>query len=247
MKNIKITIEYNGCGYSGWQRQLNGVSIEETIDTVLSKVTNEKIKLFGASRTDAGVHARGQVANFTTNCVIPANKYPAVLNGKLPKDIVILQGEEVPLNFHARYHTTGKTYSYTILNRKIRPAYMDNYLAYCQYDLNFENMERAARYFMGTHDFTAFKSKGGSVITSVRTINKIELSKENQIIKLIIEGDAFLYNMVRIIAGTLIDVGRGRIPYASIPDIILSKDRTRAGKTAPASGLCLEQIYYQTL
>jgi tRNA pseudouridine38-40 synthase len=244
MKNIKITIEYNGSGFSGWQRQLNGISIEEIIDTALSKVTNEKIKLFGASRTDAGVHARGQVANFITNSVIPADKYPAVLNGKLPKDIVILQGEEVPLNFHARYHTIGKTYSYTILNRKIRPAYMDNYVAYCQYDLNFENMELACKHFLGTHDFTAFKSKGGSVKTSTRTINKIELLRDDQIIKLIIKGDAFLYNMVRIIAGTLIDVGRGRIPHSNITDIILSKDRTRAGKTAPASGLCLEQIYY---
>jgi tRNA pseudouridine38-40 synthase len=246
MKNIKITIEYNGSGFSGWQRQLNGVSIEETIDTALSQVTNEKIKLFGASRTDAGVHAKGQVANFVTNSVIPANKYPAVLNGKLPKDIVILNGEEVPLDFHSRYHTIGKNYSYTILNRKIRPAYMDNYVAFCPYYLNFEHMEKAVKHFLGTHDFTAFKSKGGSVKTSVRTINKLELSKDEDIIKLIIEGDAFLYNMVRIIAGTLIDVGRGRIPYTSIPDIILSKDRTRAGKTAPASGLCLEQIYYQT-
>jgi tRNA pseudouridine38-40 synthase len=244
MKNIKLTIEYDGTHFSGWQRQINGISLEETIDTALKILTKEDIKLYGASRTDAGVHARGQVANFKTNSIIPPERFPAALNGLLPEEVVIISSEEVPLEFHSRYHCKGKAYSYVMLNRKIRPAFMNNYVAHVPYELNFEIMEKASKHFIGTHDFAAFKSKGGSVKTSVRTINSIELTRSGKEIILNIEGDAFLYNMVRIIAGTLIDVGRGRIAPDSVPDIILSKDRRRAGKTAPASGLCLERIYY---
>jgi tRNA pseudouridine38-40 synthase len=244
MKNIKLTIEYDGTRYSGWQRQINGISIEETVDTALKKLIKEDIKIYGASRTDAGVHARGQVANFITNSIIPAYKFPSALNGILPKDIVIVNSEEVPLEFHSRYYSKGKAYSYIMFNRKIRPAFMNNYMAHVPYELNFEIMEAATRDFLGTHDFAAFKSNGGSVKTSVRTIKRLELLKRDNIITLNIEGDSFLYNMVRIIAGTLIDIGRGRIPHNTVPDIILSKDRNRAGKTAPACGLCLERIYY---
>lgn len=244
MKNIKLTIEYDGSRFSGWQRQINGLSVEEIVDTAIKKLTKEDIKLYGSSRTDAGVHAKGQVANFLTNSVIPAHKYQPALNGMLPDDIVIISAEEVPMEFHSRYHSKGKAYSYKMINRKIRPAFMQNYVAHVPYDLDFGIMQKAAKAFLGTHDFSAFKSKGGSVKTSVRTINSLELIKEEQFITLHIDGDAFLYNMVRIIAGTLIDVGRGRIPYDSIDDIIGSKDRTRAGKTAPACGLCLERIYY---
>lgn len=244
MKNIKLTIEYDGTSFSGWQRQINGLSVEEAVDTALKKLTHEDIKIFGSSRTDAGVHARGQVANFKTNSPIPPDKYPAALNGLLDDNVVIVSSEEVPMEFHSRYLSKGKAYSYRMLNRKIRPAFMNNYLAHVPYELDFENMKLAAKQFLGTHDFAAFKSNGGSVKTSVRTINSIELIKSEDIITLHIDGDAFLYNMVRIIAGTLIDVGRGRIPYDTITAIIDSKDRKRAGKTAPASGLCLEKIYY---
>jgi tRNA pseudouridine38-40 synthase len=244
MKNIKLTIEYDGTRFSGWQRQINGISIEETIDIALKALTKEDIKLYGASRTDAGVHARGQVANFITNSIIPPERFPAALNGLLPKEVVIIASEEVPMEFHSRYHSKGKAYSYVMLNRKTRPAFMNNYVAHVPYKLDFEIMEKASKYFIGTHDFAAFKTKGGTVKTSVRTINSIELIKSGIEITLNIDGDAFLYNMVRIIAGTLIDVGRGRIQCDTIPEIILSKDRRRAGKTAPASGLCLERIYY---
>lgn len=244
MRNIKLTIEYDGSKFSGWQRQLNGVSVEELVDTAIKQLTKEDIKLYGSSRTDAGVHARGQVANFKTDSKIPADRFSGALNGILPKSIVIISSEEVSFEFHSRYHSKGKAYSYSMLNRKTRIAYMNNYLAHVPYVLNFDNMETAAKAFLGTHDFSAFKSKGGNVKTSVRTINSLELKKEGEVVTLNIEGDAFLYNMVRIIAGTLIDVGRGRIPPGTLEDIILSKDRTRAGKTAPACGLCLEKIYY---
>ena len=244
MKNIKLTIEYNGSRFVGWQRQLNGISVEEVVDTAIKKLVKEDIKLYGSSRTDAGVHARGQVANFKTESIIPPERFQAALNGLLPEDIVILNSEEVPLDFHSRYHSKGKAYSYSILNRKTRPAYMNDYLAFTSYKLDFEKMQLACKCFLGEHDFAAFKSKGGSVKTSVRTINSIELVKTEEMIQLYIDGNSFLYNMVRIIAGTLIDVGRGRIDYTDIPTIIESKNREKAGKTAPAQGLCLEKIYY---
>lgn len=244
MKNIKLTIEYEGTNYSGWQKQKNGISVEEVVDTVIKKFLKEDIKLYGSSRTDAGVHARGQVANFVTSSNIPAERYMGALNGLLPKSIVIAGSEEVPMEFHSRYHSKGKIYSYSMLNRKFRPAFMNNYMAFIPYDLDFEKMQRASEAFLGKHDFAAFRSKGGSVKTTVRTINSLILTKNGPELQMVIDGDAFLYNMVRIIAGTLVDIGRGRLKADSIPDIILSLDRERAGKTAPACGLCLEKIYY---
>lgn len=244
MKNVKLTIEYDGSRFSGWQRQINGLSVEELVDTAIKKLVKEEVKLYGSSRTDAGVHARGQVANFLTSSIIPAYKFKDALNGILPDDIVIVNSEEVPLEFHSRYHSKGKEYSYTFLNRRERPAFMKNYVAHVPYTLDFDLMQSSCKDFLGTHDFTAFKSKGGSVKTSIRTITKIELTKEGELLTLHIGGDAFLYNMVRIIAGTLVDIGRGRIKPGTVPDIIASLDRNRAGKTAPASGLCLERIYY---
>jgi tRNA pseudouridine38-40 synthase len=244
MRNVKLTIEYNGTRFVGWQRQTNGISVEEVVDTTIKKFVKEDIKLYGASRTDAGVHARGQVANFRTESIIPPERFQAALNGMLPDDVVIINSEEVPLDFHSRYHSKGKAYSYSILNRKTRPAFMKDYLAFTSYKLDFEKMQFACNYFLGEHDFSAFKSKGGSVKTSVRTINSIQLVRTDDIVRLDIDGNSFLYNMVRIIAGTLIDVGRGRIEYTDIPAIIESKNREKAGKTAPAQGLCLEKIYY---
>lgn len=245
MRNIKLTIEYDGTAFSGWQRQSNRPSVEQTVDTALRELLKENIKLLGSSRTDAGVHAKGQVANFRTESSIPAYRFVGALNGMLPPSVVIVDAEEVPFSFHSRYDSHGKVYSYTILNRKIRPAYMNNYVAFVHYDLDFERMKKASESILGTHDFAAFKSKGGSVKTTVRTIKSLELVRTNDIIKMTIDGDGFLYNMVRIIAGTLVDIGRGRLAPDSMPDIIESRDRERAGKTASASGLCLEKIYYE--
>jgi tRNA pseudouridine38-40 synthase len=244
MKNIKLTIEYDGSKYNGWQRQKNGNSIEDTVEQSIKKITNEEIKLIGSSRTDAGVHAKGQTANFITSTNIAIDRLPAAINSQLPGDIAIVKAEEVPLDFHSRYSGKGKMYSYTILNRKSPPALFRNYVSHCPYELDFELMLRASRHFIGSHDFSAFKSTGSSVKTSVRTIRLLDLVKEDDTITMFIEADGFLYNMVRIIAGTLMDVGRGKIPDDSIPDIILSRDRKRAGKTAPATGLCLEKVYY---
>lgn len=244
MRNIKLTIEYDGTNYVGWQRQKNGTSIEEAIEKSIMNITGEDVKIIGSSRTDAGVHAKGQTANFYTMSQIPDFKLASAINSKLPRDIVVLEALDVDQNFHSRYSSVGKRYSYKILNRKQPPAYLKNFVEHCPYELNYSLMVNASGAFLGKHDFTAFKSTGSSVRTSVRTINMIELTKIDDLITINIEGDGFLYNMVRIIAGTLIDVGRGRIFQNSIMEIIESRDRSRAGKTAGASGLCLEKVYY---
>lgn len=244
MRNIKLIIEYDGTKYCGWQSQKNGISIEDTLRKAIKNIINEDIKLIGSSRTDAGVHAKGQVANFFSETCIPADKLPFAINSRLPHDIVVLSAKDMPHEFHARYSSTGKRYSYTIYNRKIPPAIMRSYVAYCPYELNFNLMKEAGQHFIGTKDFSAFKSSGGSAKTSVRTIRQLEFEKIDNIIRFEIEADGFLYNMVRIIAGTLIDVGIGKIKPYEIEYIIESKDRKKAGRTAPASGLCLEKVYY---
>lgn len=244
MKNIKLIIEYDGTNYCGWQKQNNGVSIEETIQNALIKVLKEDIKIIGAGRTDAGVHARGQVANFFTETGIPDDRIALAVNSVLPSDIVILKSEGVSMDFHSRYKAIGKRYSYSIINRRMPSAIMKNFYAHVPYDLNFEDMKSCIDCFLGTHDFSAFKSTGGSAKTSIRTIKYVNLVKDKDIIRFYIEGNGFLYNMVRIIAGTLIDVGRGKINPKAVSNIIESKDRKLAGITAPAKGLCLEKVYY---
>lgn len=197
MRNIKLEIEYDGTRYSGWQRQKNSLSIEETVENAVRKITKEDIKLIGSSRTDAGVHAKGQVANFNTLTSIPVDRFPYAINTRLPKDIVVLKACEVPMDFHARYSCKGKRYSYTILNREFPSPLLRNYAAHSSYDLDLESMKSAAVHFLGTHDFEAFRSTGSSVKTSVRTISLIQLEKQaNDIIKMFIEADGFLYNMV---------------------------------------------------
>ncbi|QCX34828.1 tRNA pseudouridine(38-40) synthase TruA [Caloramator sp. E03] len=245
MRNIKLVIEYDGTKYCGWQSQKNGISIEDTLKSAIKSIINEDIKLIGSSRTDAGVHAKGQVANFYCESNIPTERLPFAINSKLPHDIVVLKAEDMPLDFHARYSSLGKRYSYTIFQRKIPPALMRSYVAFCPYELNYDLMRMAGEYFLGTKDFSAFKSSGSSVKTSVRTIRYLEFEKYDNIIRFEIEADGFLYNMVRIIAGTLIDVGIGKIEPEDIESIIESKNRKRAGRTAPASGLCLEKVYYK--
>ncbi|KMT21207.1 tRNA pseudouridine(38-40) synthase TruA [Clostridium cylindrosporum] len=244
MRNIKLTLEYDGTNYCGWQRQINGISIEETLEKVIIDLFEEDIKILGSSRTDSGVHARGQVVCFKTKSTIPTHKIPGAINSRLPRDIVVVYAEEVDMDFHPIYSTKGKMYSYRIINRKMEPALMRNYYWHVGYNLNFEHMQKAATYFIGEHDFSSFKSQGGSTKDSIREIYSLNLTKDGDYITVTIEGNGFLYNMVRIIVGTLIDVGRGRIPYDSIGDIIKSKDRRRAGITAQAHGLYLEKVYY---
>ncbi|MBU5455747.1 tRNA pseudouridine(38-40) synthase TruA [Caproiciproducens sp. MSJ-32] len=244
MRNIKLTIEYDGTNYLGWQKQKNGETIQGKLEEAISLLTKEEVELIGSSRTDRGVHAKAFVANFKTKSTIPADKFREAINHKLPEDIVIIKSEEVDINFHSRYDAKGKTYSYSIINREIYPAIGRNYLYHVKKQLDISSMKEACKYFVGTYDFSAFKSSGSSVKTSVRTIKDLHIEEEDRIIKIYVTGDGFLYNMVRIIVGTLLMVGNNKIKPEEITNIIESKDRQKAGICVPARGLTLEKVYY---
>lgn len=244
LRNIKLIIEYDGTNYAGWQRQNNAVAIQQKIEEVIERVTGSFSEVIGSSRTDSGVHAKGFVCNFYTKSRIPSRNFKIALNGFLPEDIVVIKSEEVDKNFHSRYDSLGKKYVYTVVVGTERPAIGRNYVYYFRRSLNIEKMREASKYFLGTHDFSAFKSVGSSVKTSVRTIKELQIIQSEKTIKFSIVGDGFLYNMARTIVGTLLDVGSGRFTPDCMTNIINSKDRSKAGKSAPAAGLCLEEVYY---
>ena len=243
MKNLKVIIQYNGANYCGWQKQPDSLGIQGTIEKAIYEITKEEVKLIGSGRTDAGVHALGQVANFKLESSIPAQKIPSALNAKLPKNISIIDCTEVDDEFHSRYSAKGKRYRYLIYNNIYRnPIYKDTSY-HVRYDLDFEKMCKEAKHLIGEHDFKGFMSSGSSVNDTVRTIYNITLEKQEDLIVLEVEGNGFLYNMVRIIVGTLVDIGRGRI-NESLKDIINSKNRGKCGHTAPAHGLFLKKVDY---
>lgn len=244
MKNIKLIIEYDGMNFSGWQTQSNARAVQDVVKDAIRQLTGEEVDLTGSSRTDAGVHALGMSANFHTNSGIPPDRFAYALNTVLPEDVVIKRSEEVNMGFHARFGAKGKKYRYLILN-SLYPSALLRYRAYhIQHPLDFEAMHKATFHFLGKHDFSAFRASGSEVPTSERTIKDVSLIKKDDILEFEITGDGFLYNMVRIIAGTLVDVGKGRIKPDDIPTIIADKDRRKAGRTAPAHGLYLVEVYY---
>lgn len=247
MKNIKLTIEYDGKNFAGWQTQPNKISIQGEILKAIKKITGEDVELNASGRTDAGVHALAQIANFHTNSTIPAEKFPYALNSNLPNSIVIKKAEEVPERFHSRYNCTSKTYRYIINNNEF-PSALDRYKEFHMPNkLDINKMKEALKHFEGTHDFKGFKSSGGNAKkTTIRTITKASLYEEKNKIIIELTGDGFLYNMVRIITGTIVDVGLGKINPESITEIINSKDRTKAGKTLPPHGLYLIKVEYNT-
>ncbi len=244
MRNIKLTIEYDGTSYGGWQKQKNNRTIQQCIEEAIKLLTGEDVELIGSSRTDAGVHAKGMIANFITNSQIPTDKFREAINTKLPDDIGIIKSEEVDRNFHSRYDSKGKTYCYTLVNRYEKVCIGRNYVYQVRDELNYNLMKEAAKYFLGKHDFKAFKTNGSSVKTSVRTINGLELELKGDVIKIFVSADGFLYNMVRIIVGTLIEVGKGKIKPEDIESIIKNGDRSKAGPCVPPNGLVLEKVFY---
>ena len=244
MRNIKLTIEYDGTSYGGWQKQKNNRTIQQCIEEAIKLLTGEEVELIGSSRTDAGVHAKGMVANFITNSKIPADKFREAINTKLPDDIGIIKSEEVDKNFHSRYDSKGKTYCYTLVNRYEKVCLGRSYVYQVRDELNYNLMKDAAKYFLGKHDFKAFKTNGSSVKTSVRTISGLELELKGDVLKIFISTDGFLYNMVRIIVGTLIEVGKGKIKPEDIESIIRNGDRSKAGPCVPPNGLVLEKVFY---
>lgn len=247
MRRIKLVVAYDGTHYHGWQLQPREITIEAVLNQAICTLTGEEIQVIGASRTDAGVHALGNVAVFDTDSRIPGDKFAYALNQRLPADIVIQNSEEVPENFHPRHQNCRKTYEYTILNRNFPlPEYRNT--AYFYYGfLDVENMQQAAQAFVGEHDFAAFCSAGAQVQTTVRTIYSLDVFALGEQIQIRVQGNGFLYNMVRIIAGTLLEVGKGKIEVSQISDIIASCDRGQAGPTAPAQGLKLIEICYDTV
>lgn len=245
MRNIKLVLEYDGTNYAGWQRQKNALSIQQVVEEALYKLTGEKITVIGAGRTDSGVHARGQVANFFTASRIPADRFSFALNSLLPYDIRVLESQEVPPEFHARYWAKAKQYRYSICARTHAPAIGRNYYYHVPDVLDVEAMNAAAQYIAGTHDFKAFQSAGSSVKNTVRTIYQARWIWEPPCyLYFDIKGNGFLYNMVRILVGTFIEIGRHRMQESDMKRILESGDRDKAGPTAPAHGLCLEKVYY---
>ncbi len=246
MRNIKLVIEYDGKEFNGWQKQPNKLNIQGEIEQAIERITGEKVDLMASGRTDAGVHAMGQVANFKTNSNMPIEKFPIALNANLKKSIVIKSAEEVEERFHSRLNCKRKTYRYVINNSKYGTAIYRNLETHIPIKLDIQKMQQAIKYFEGEHDFKAFKASGTSSKSSVRTIYKAEvLDAGNERIYIELTGNGFLYNMVRIISGTLVDVGLGKIEPEEIENIILSKDRQHAGKTLPPQGLYLLTVEYE--
>lgn len=244
-KNFKLTIEYDGSRYHGWQRQPENPSIQAEIEKALAVMTRQPVILIGSGRTDAGVHALGQVANFHSDTRIPPEALQKGLNSLLPDDIVIGGCQVVDDDFHARYDVKSKIYRYTILNRATPSALERNYVWWVRAPLKREAMQQAMRSLMGEHDFSAFEGTGSPRSHSVRRVLEVGMKfPGSDKILLTIEANGFLRYMVRNIVGTLVEVGRGKITPEDVADILASRDRARAGATAPPQGLCLMQVNY---
>lgn len=244
MRNIKLIIEYDGKKFGGWQKQPTKLNIQGEIEQAIKEITGEEVELNASGRTDSGVHSLGQVANFKTNSNIETEKIPFAINSKLKKSIVIKSAEEVDENFHARYNCKGKKYRYIINNSVQGTAIYRDLEYHIPQKLDINKMREAIKFFEGEHDFKGFRASGTSNKNSIRTIYSAEIKQENEKIVIELTGNGFMYNMVRIISGTLVDVGLGKIKPENIPEIINSKDRNKAGKTLPAHGLYLVEVYY---
>lgn len=243
-KNIKLTIAYNGKNFLGWQKQKNSLGIQGELEYACKSIFNKKdIEITGSGRTDAGVHALGQVANFKVDTTIPIEKLPEIFNHKLPKDISVIDAVEVDKSFHSRHTAKRKTYRYQIYKSRLRSPFLKDFSYQVKYDLDIDKMKKEIVHLIGEHDFAGFMSSGSSVKNTVREIYSAQIILENDLIILEIEGNGFLYNMVRIIVGTMVDIGRGKITE-SLDEIIKSKDRKRAGHTAPPQGLFLKEVRY---
>ena len=245
MKNIKLIISYRGTHYSGWQVQTNGITIQETIEKAIKQLTGERINLIGSGRTDAGVHAIAQCANFLTESTIPPDAFYKAINTKLPDDIRILESQWCDQSFHSRYDAKGKSYIYKICEDQVVSPFTTDLAFHVADSLDWKAMKEAAAHFIGEHDFRSFMASGSSVKSTVRTIEEISFEKNDSLREITFKGNGFLYNMVRIMVGTLYEVGRHRIAALDIQKIILSKDRSLAGITAPAYGLYLKEVYYE--
>lgn len=259
MRNIRITLEYDGSAYAGWQIQKTHKdvcrscrrvkprirkSIQGIIEKVLRQITGEEIRLFGSGRTDAGVHAKAQVANFKTNSKIPLDKLRLALNSLLPDTIVVTAADEVSPGFHSRFSAKSKIYRYTILNRAYPSAIIGKFVYFYPHKLSLKLMRSEAKALIGKHDFKSFKASEKKERSCVRTIKRLTIARHKHLIYIDIEANGFVYNMARNIVGTFIEAGRGRLPEGGIKAILDMRNRRLAGPTAPAKGLCLQRVNY---
>ena len=244
MRNLKVFTAYCGTAYHGFQRQENAVGVQNILEEKLSLLTNGDVKINGCSRTDTGVHANEYCFSFETEHSIPCNNIIRGMNSILPDDISILSCEEVPADFHARYSCIAKEYEYLILNRQSKDPFLADRALHYPFKLDIPLIEKAAQDFVGTHDFTSFCGTANLKENTVRTIEYFKVQQCESLVKLIVKGDGFLYNMVRVMVGTLIFINEGKLDAGSIPAIIEAKDRNLAGKTIGAQGLYLNKVFY---
>ncbi|MBQ2948564.1 MAG: tRNA pseudouridine(38-40) synthase TruA [Clostridia bacterium] len=243
-RRFKLTLEYDGTAYCGWQRQINGPSVQQELEEALARLTGESVSVTGSSRTDAGVHAMGLCAHFDSATRIPPEKLAFALNTMLPPDIRIRESGPAPQGFHARYSAAGKVYRYVFYNSRHDCAIGRQYAAHVPLNLDDRRMHEEAQALIGTHDFEAFAASGSVVKSTVRTIYRAEVVRRGDLVELYVLGDGFLYNMVRIIAGTLMEIGTGKRECGAIARAIETKDRLALGQTAPAKGLTLMAVLY---
>lgn len=244
MRNIKLCMSFNGTSYSGWQKQNNSVAIENVVEKAVSKANGCETKIFGCSRTDKGVHARNYICNFKTDSTIPDFKYKEILNGLLPDDIFIKESIETFEDFHSRFSTKRKTYSYNILLSKERDVFNNVFIYQYKYDIDISKIKEASKKIIGKHDFGAFKSLGSITKDDIREVFEIEVELKGDILKIFITADGFLYNMARIIVGTLIMIGNNRKDIEDIDRAFETKNSKYTGKCMPSKGLILENVYY---
>ncbi len=246
-KNVKLVLEYDGTAYEGWQSQASGNTIQDGLGRAILALTGERSTVHGAGRTDAGVHALGQVANFRTSTTVPTERLALALNAHLPDDVSVVSAEEVPPEFHAQFSAKGKTYRYAVACRPSRPALDRNRVYWWRSPLDVEGMREAARCLVGEHDFRAFGTETAGKANTVRRIDRLDIDFRRPYIEFSVLGNGFLYNMVRSLVGTLLLVGKGDLLPATVKEVLESRDRRRAGPVAPAKGLTLVEVHYADL
>ena len=244
MRNLKVIMAYRGTAYHGYQKQDNAITVQEVVEKCVSRVLDTPTDIIGCSRTDTGVHANEFCFSLKTERQIPVRNFIRGVNGYLPSDISILSCEDAADDFHARFSCKGKEYMYLIHNSECRNPFAEDLQYHYRRNMDLDLMRRAAAHIVGTHDFRSFCSANTDKTDTTRTIYSLDIEKEKDLVKVLVKGDGFLYNMVRIISGTIVDVGLGKIKPEEIPEIINSKDRSKAGKTAQAHGLYLNKVFY---
>ena len=241
---IKLTLGYDGTEYCGWQVQPNGITVQQKIEEAVFLATGEKVRVTGSGRTDAGVHAKGQVAHFDTECTIPPEKIYRALNAHLPNDIKVFKSERAEQNFHACNSAKRKTYCYSLYSSEIENPLKERYSVKIDGKVDFEKMQETAKIFLGEHDFKGFCASGSGAKTTVRTIYDIAVNSDGEDIKVIVTGNGFLYNMVRIMVSTILSVGKGEFSKTDIEEMLVLGKRPASVKTLSAKGLCLESVNY---